>query len=1579
MQKLSRLWRRTISILLAAMMLLSGIQVSAASTASVTDSGMRLVKVTALDGEYNVPFTVLKNGSEEVSVMQMYAELNSGKLIVKDGQMEFVSTWNDYDWFKFLGSLEPGKSRSLPEQYAPKEEYDKDSFIPRDYIPASVIKTESTVSQRGNPPADTVIPNGRVTISFPVTDLRERLELLTHIKITDLWIGGSPLNYNWWYNIQIKLDTSQVPVIPVFENEPSVVELPEVVTLGSLNTLIGEVQKLHDDAKEGTGDGFYLPGAKLSLNNVLSFAKATASLAKPTQTQLTEAYALLAEAVRNFNALLISVDKSELLRKIEEARSLQEEVRNNLIGTKTKNIATIGEYANYNSVFMLRITSAETIYNDPQSIQEIVDAHTLSLSDAIHTAHKGRVVSDEVTNLIVLDNLQNGGTASSAEKTAFFGSQAEVLRLNNILYANVTVNKNTELDEDSIYSYFPEATGKPEFTTTKQTIYEVNSGDDSAVKQLMINRRDTHTASGIAVVYYNRNSASVTDSTYASVTEAVYLSFNANQLAALDLSIKAAQQLHDQAVEGTETGQYAAGSKAALQAAIDAAKITAGQLAASRPQISQSSADLEAAVETFGSSVVSPEQPGEPEQPGSLADGQYTIGYRVFKDGTNDESVMEQYVVKPALLTVNGDRKEITLTLRNSSWIKVLKTDRDAAGSDVSKYVDVEVVSEDASSDNRVVRFTVNNLSEKLNAFTHIIVTGIPGFEYDHQYIVQFQFDAGSLNTVPNPNQPDPELDKSGLQAVIAEAQAVYFSAVEGRYKGQYPTGKKSELYAAIEAAKAVLNQSQLTQQQLDEAVITLNAALETFQQSVNVSNALPDQPNQIADGTYYIPFKALHASRDALSSMSRYFIQPASLKVEQGKKKVSFTVTDSSVITEFKVNLNGELVDTTVVSTDAASNTRVVQFEVTDLTAILPAQVKIETMMGNGQPYVSTHSIRLAFEAGGIVPQLAAGKDYNVNFVLTSGDESGASFNEYMESAGKLKAQDGKQLVTFTLKPGVTVAKVEKVLGDGTLEQIYPQLTAKAAGWVQALSTQTTAQFEIDDLLSNYVVSLQTGTNEIKSFKLAFSNITAVSSGGSGGTGGTGGGVTSPVTKSHNGFTDGVYSINFEILKYNTTQASVMMDYVKTPATLRVSNGEQYISITLKQSKEVTGFRVERNGSMTTPETTSVNDKENTRVVEFQVPDLTQKMKGWVKVDWDIPETGFNYHHEYDIHLSFNVATAKAVSTGTGTAGGQTELTPAEQLDTGSFELPFALYEFGSNEPSELNEYLQGPALLKVQNNGNYVELLITKHREAASFRTDYGGQGVLKDANVIAVDEAANTRVVQFEIYDLTRRVNVRLKLADGREISGQIEFDEAGKKPSGSAIQEEEAAAEEGDHFAKGRLLDMDTHWAKAAIERARSLDIVNGYEDGTFRPDAAVTRAEFAAMLSRALKLPVKEGELSFKDAANIPDWVKPNLAAIVSTGIIGGYEDGTFRADRLIQRSEATVMIVRALQVPLNNQAVLPFSDAEQIPDWAQTYVAAAYEQNIVKGKDGNLFAPNDSTTRAEAVTLIITMLDQLEN
>ncbi|WP_217556180.1 polysaccharide lyase family 8 super-sandwich domain-containing protein [Paenibacillus sp. GbtcB18] len=171
----------------------------------------------------------------------------------------------------------------------------------------------------------------------------------------------------------------------------------------------------------------------------------------------------------------------------------------------------------------------------------------------------------------------------------------------------------------------------------------------------------------------------------------------------------------------------------------------------------------------------------------------------------------------------------------------------------------------------------------------------------------------------------------------------------------------------------------------------------------------------------------------------------------------------------------------------------------------------------------------------------------------------------------------------------------------------------------------------------------------------------------------------------------------------------------------------------------------------------------------------------------------------------------------------------------------------------------------------------------------------------------------------------------------------------------------------------LNDLKGHWAEEKIQEAVKKGLILGYPDGSFQPDKKITRAEFTSLLVRGLKLK-EETELTFSDHDLINHWAKSDIAKAVKKGIISGYEDNTFRAEKDITRTELTMMAVKSLNLAEESPELISFVDQADIPVWAQGWVAAAVSKGLVTGRDNQTFAPLAPATRAEAVVILLNLL-----
>jgi tripartite motif-containing protein 71 len=171
------------------------------------------------------------------------------------------------------------------------------------------------------------------------------------------------------------------------------------------------------------------------------------------------------------------------------------------------------------------------------------------------------------------------------------------------------------------------------------------------------------------------------------------------------------------------------------------------------------------------------------------------------------------------------------------------------------------------------------------------------------------------------------------------------------------------------------------------------------------------------------------------------------------------------------------------------------------------------------------------------------------------------------------------------------------------------------------------------------------------------------------------------------------------------------------------------------------------------------------------------------------------------------------------------------------------------------------------------------------------------------------------------------------------------------------------------------DIAGHWAEAEITQASQQGIVKGYPEGTFKPNATVSRAEFTVMLMNALKLTSDGVKLSFSDSDKIGTWARQAVAQSVEAGILSGYEDGSFRPTASITRAELAAMIAKAYGARSTTIDATDFADDNDIPVWGKSAIAAMKELGIISGRGDNKFAPKETASRAEAVKIIMNLLE----
>ncbi len=175
------------------------------------------------------------------------------------------------------------------------------------------------------------------------------------------------------------------------------------------------------------------------------------------------------------------------------------------------------------------------------------------------------------------------------------------------------------------------------------------------------------------------------------------------------------------------------------------------------------------------------------------------------------------------------------------------------------------------------------------------------------------------------------------------------------------------------------------------------------------------------------------------------------------------------------------------------------------------------------------------------------------------------------------------------------------------------------------------------------------------------------------------------------------------------------------------------------------------------------------------------------------------------------------------------------------------------------------------------------------------------------------------------------------------------------------------------------DMKTHWAREEVEFLGELGIITGDENGNFRPDDKITRAEFAALTARTIGLSETPYENSFYDVVS-DDWYSGWVQTCRSNNLMNGY-DGLFSPQRNITREEIAKTVVSAYNLKSGTQLErgksLYFNDLDEISSWAYDYIAEAADKGFVNGVTEELFVPKREATRAEAAVMLKRVYDEL--
>ncbi|WEK55043.1 MAG: Ig-like domain-containing protein [Candidatus Cohnella colombiensis] len=225
--------------------------------------------------------------------------------------------------------------------------------------------------------------------------------------------------------------------------------------------------------------------------------------------------------------------------------------------------------------------------------------------------------------------------------------------------------------------------------------------------------------------------------------------------------------------------------------------------------------------------------------------------------------------------------------------------------------------------------------------------------------------------------------------------------------------------------------------------------------------------------------------------------------------------------------------------------------------------------------------------------------------------------------------------------------------------------------------------------------------------------------------------------------------------------------------------------------------------------------------------------------------------------------------------------------------------------------------------------------------------------------------------------------------RDLLGIYVYDEASKQwqyVGGKVDDTKNTIAANTLHFSKYAVQEYNktftdvstSHWANTALKVLAAKHIITGVTETEFKPNGNTTRAEFVAMLVRALGLKATHATNQFSDV-KATAWYAQDIAAAYEVGLISGVSDTKFAPSAQITREQMAILMVRAYEYVNGTKTssgnyLAELNDEQQVSGWAKAGVNLAIDLGLMKGQSATQFAPQSYAVRAETAQAIYNLL-----
>ncbi|AEI40445.1 GH32 C-terminal domain-containing protein [Paenibacillus mucilaginosus] len=276
---------------------------------------------------------------------------------------------------------------------------------------------------------------------------------------------------------------------------------------------------------------------------------------------------------------------------------------------------------------------------------------------------------------------------------------------------------------------------------------------------------------------------------------------------------------------------------------------------------------------------------------------------------------------------------------------------------------------------------------------------------------------------------------------------------------------------------------------------------------------------------------------------------------------------------------------------------------------------------------------------------------------------------------------------------------------------------------------------------------------------------------------------------------------------------------------------------------------------------------------------------------------------------------------------------------------------------------------------------MLLNKAGEKSKAKLTAPGEMLEFSLAIVGKDGVEKTLSQFDEAISMAFRITGDVKT----ELLGVYCIEDDGSMEYAGGRMEDGKWAAQVSHFSKYAVVSYDksfsdvsdSFWAAGVIKEMAAKHILAGIHDTQFAPNQPVTRAEFTALIVRALGLGA-QGAVTFTDVAPT-SWYAGAVAAAGETGVVTGLSDTRFAPDATLTREEMAVMLVRAYEKQAKGAQAdaahaKGFADEESVSTWALDAVRKAQALELINGRGGGLFVPQDQVTRAESAQAIAKLI-----